>query len=65
MNLVPVQVEHAHGHGELAQQLKTVEQAAKALRGTDAQLAQIRIKPKTVEQLDERRAGGLILVGLR
>ena len=37
---------------ELAQQLKTIEQVAKALRETDAQLVQIRIKPKTVEELD-------------
>jgi hypothetical protein len=37
---------------ELARQLKTVEQAAKELRESDAQLSQIRIKPKMVEDLD-------------
>jgi hypothetical protein len=37
---------------ELARQLKTVEQAAKELREIDAQLSQIGIKPKTVEDLD-------------
>jgi hypothetical protein len=33
---------------ELARQLKTVEHAAKELREIDAQLSQIRIKPKMV-----------------
>jgi AAA domain len=37
---------------ELLRQLRTVEQAAKELTDTDAQLAQIRIKPKIVEDLD-------------
>jgi len=37
---------------EIARQLKTVEEAAKELREIDAQLSQIRIKPKTVEDLD-------------
>jgi AAA domain len=38
---------------ELARQLKVLERSAEELRETDAQLAQIRVKPKTVEQLDE------------
>src|SRR5579883_1172423 len=38
---------------ELARQLKTVEHAAKELREIDAQLSQIRIKPKMVEDLDD------------
>jgi DNA repair exonuclease SbcCD ATPase subunit len=37
---------------ELSRQLRTVEQAAKELTETDAQLGQIRIKPKIVEDLD-------------
>src|SRR5262249_2098233 len=37
---------------ELARQLVTVEQAAKELRESDAQLSQITIKPKMVEDLD-------------
>jgi chromosome segregation ATPase len=37
---------------ELSRQLKTVEQAAKELREIDAQLSQIRIKPKMVDDLD-------------
>src|SRR5262249_44807982 len=37
---------------ELSRQLKTVEQAAKELREIDAQLSQICIKPKIVEDLD-------------
>jgi len=37
---------------ELARQLVTVEQAAKELRQSDAQLSQITIKPKMVEDLD-------------
>lgn len=37
---------------DLARQIKAVEDAAKALRDTDAQLAQIKIKPKIVEELD-------------
>jgi hypothetical protein len=38
---------------ELAQQLKTAEETATSLRQTDAALAQIEIRPKTVEELDE------------
>jgi DNA repair exonuclease SbcCD ATPase subunit len=38
---------------ELAQQLRIVEQTANALCEIDAQLGQIHIKPKTVEELDE------------
>lgn len=37
---------------ELGRQLKTVEHAANELREIDAQLSQIRIKPKMVEDLD-------------
>lgn len=37
---------------ELARHVKTVEYAAKELREIDAQLSQIRIKPKMVEDLD-------------
>ena len=37
---------------ELTRQLRTVEHAAKELREIDAQLSQIRIKPKMVDDLD-------------
>ena len=38
---------------ELARRLKSLEDAAKNLTEIDAQLSQVRIKPKTVEDLDE------------
>ncbi len=38
---------------ELVHRLKSIEDAAKSLREIDAQLSQVRIKPKTVEDLDE------------
>ena len=38
---------------ELARRLKSLEDAAKNLTEVDAQLSQVRIKPKTVEDLDE------------
>ena len=38
---------------ELSRQLKVLERAAEDLRDADALLAQIRVKPKTVERLDE------------
>jgi hypothetical protein len=38
---------------ELTRRLKSLEDTAKNLREIDAQLSQVRIKPKTVEDLDE------------
>jgi DNA repair exonuclease SbcCD ATPase subunit len=38
---------------DLTRQLKALEQAANDLRDTDAQLSQIRVKPKMVDSLDE------------
>jgi DNA repair exonuclease SbcCD ATPase subunit len=38
---------------ELARRLKSLEDAAKNLTEIDAQLSQVRIKPKTIEDLDE------------
>lgn len=38
---------------EVARQLETLEQSAQDLREADAQLAQIKVKPKTVDDLDE------------
>jgi DNA repair exonuclease SbcCD ATPase subunit len=43
----------AQRRNEVARQLKALEQAAQELRDTDAQLAQIRVKPKTADDLDE------------
>ena len=46
---------------ELVHRLKLIEDAAKSLREVDAQISQVRIKPKTVEDLDEldRQIAGL------
>ncbi len=43
----------AQRRNEVARRLKTLEQAAHELRDVDARLAQIRVKPKTVDDLDD------------
>jgi DNA repair exonuclease SbcCD ATPase subunit len=43
----------AQRRNEAARQLKALEHAAQELRDTDARLAQIRVKPKTVDDLDD------------
>jgi uncharacterized protein YhaN len=43
----------AQRRAEVARQLEALEQSAQDLREADAQLAQIKVKPKTVDDLDE------------